>query len=88
MTQNQIIGSIVFVILIIAVGFLIFQSRTSDNADISITNFNECVDAGYPILESYPRQCNTPDGRNFVEEVKSPVTSKPTTGGGLLYWRL
>lgn len=32
-----------------------------------ITNFDECVVAGYPIFESYPRQCKTPDGKTFVE---------------------
>lgn len=34
-----------------------------------ITNFLECARAGYPVLESYPRQCKTPDGRTFVEEL-------------------
>lgn len=31
-----------------------------------IKTFEECVNAGYPVLESYPRQCKTPDGRTFV----------------------
>ena len=33
-----------------------------------INNFDECVKAGHPILESYPRQCKTPDDRTFTEE--------------------
>lgn len=32
-----------------------------------ITNFEECAKAGYPILESYPRQCRTNDNI-FIEE--------------------
>ncbi len=32
-----------------------------------INSFQECVDAGYPVMESYPRQCATPDGRTFTE---------------------
>ena len=34
-----------------------------------ITNFDECVVAGYSILESYPRQCKTPDGKTFIETI-------------------
>ncbi len=34
-----------------------------------VTNFQTCKDAGYPIMESYPQQCKTPSGRNFVEEL-------------------
>ena len=37
-----------------------------------ITSFEECVEAGYPVMESYPRQCRTPDGRTFTEEVEIP----------------
>lgn len=33
------------------------------------TNFEECAKAGYPVLQSYPRQCRTPDGKNFVENL-------------------
>ena len=36
---------------------------------ISINSFEECVTQGYLILESYPRQCKTPDGRTFVEDI-------------------
>jgi hypothetical protein len=33
---------------------------------IEITNFDECVAAGYPVMESYPRQCS--DGENTFTE--------------------
>ncbi len=39
-----------------------------------ITNFDECARAGFPIMESYPRQCRSSDGRTFVEE---PVHNEP-----------
>jgi hypothetical protein len=41
----------------------------------TISSFNDCLNAGLPIMESYPRQCKTPDGRTFAEEL--PPT-KPT----------
>lgn len=34
-----------------------------------ISNFEECAAAGNPVMESYPRQCRTEDGRLFVEEI-------------------
>ncbi len=34
-----------------------------------ITGFDDCVAAGNPVMESYPRQCRTSDGSTFVEEI-------------------
>jgi len=35
----------------------------------AVSNFNECVAAGYSILESYPSQCVTPNGEKFLEDI-------------------
>ncbi|MCV0410441.1 sorbosone dehydrogenase family protein [Nitrosopumilus sp.] len=35
----------------------------------SINNFEDCVAFGNPIMESYPRQCRTEDGKHFVEVI-------------------
>lgn len=40
----------------------------NDSDYYQITNFNACADAGYPVMESYPRQCRTPNGTLFVED--------------------
>ena len=40
----------------------------------TIESFDDCVAAGNPVMESYPRQCRTDDGRNFVEEIDSQIT--------------
>ncbi len=42
----------------------------------SVGSFDECVAAGYPVMESYPRQCRGQDGSVYVEE----TYTKP--GGG------
>jgi hypothetical protein len=34
----------------------------------TVLSFEDCVAAGYPVMESYPRQCKTPDGRTYAEE--------------------
>ena len=36
---------------------------------ILINNFDKCVLAGNPVMESYPRKCKTNDGRFFVEQI-------------------
>ena len=40
----------------------------------SITNFEECIAAGNPAMESHPRQCKTVDGKHFVEEIRMQGT--------------
>lgn len=35
----------------------------------TIQSFIDCIEAGYPVLESYPRQCQTPDGKSFSEDI-------------------
>lgn len=38
----------------------------------TVLSFLDCEAAGYPVMESYPRQCRTPDGRLYVEELPAP----------------
>jgi hypothetical protein len=51
----------------IAVYFIVF--KPSEVLTPNINSFEECASAGYPVLESYPRQCKTPDGRSFTEDI-------------------
>ncbi len=37
--------------------------------DEEINSFEECVDAGYSVMESYPRKCTTPNDQTFVEDI-------------------
>lgn len=34
-----------------------------------IASFDDCVTAGYPVMESYPARCSTPDGTHFTENI-------------------
>lgn len=47
-----------------------FPGQTQFEDYFKITNFAQCIDAGYPVMESHPRQCRTPDGRIFKEAVE------------------
>jgi hypothetical protein len=41
---------------------------TVEGKGVVISNFKECVDAGYPVMESYPRQC-TVKGHAYTEVI-------------------
>ncbi len=53
-------------ILIIIVGiFLLFMYREKTSI---ITNFDECVEAGYSVLETDPPRCTIPGVGTFIVE--------------------
>jgi len=43
--------------------------------------FQDCVNAGYPIQETYPRQCKTPDGRTITSDTDVFDTTRDTKCG-------
>lgn len=49
-----------------------------------IATFEECVNAGYPVMESYPRRCRVPDGPLFTEELPPITQFLDTFTGSLL----
>lgn len=51
--------------------FHVFKNKKDSSNLSGIKSFEECVKAGYPAMESYPRQCKTADGKYFVEDVQS-----------------
>lgn len=60
------------IVALVAVGVAYFAStRTNDstNQPKTITSYQECIDAGYPSMESFPAQCKTPDGQSFTEDI-------------------
>jgi len=40
--------------------------ETYDESDDIIEDFEDCVEAGYPVMESFPEQCMTDDGQTFT----------------------
>lgn len=63
-SRAQVIRIIALLLLV----FLIMYPLLSKEKDLVISSFQECMDAGYPIMESYPRQCNA-GGNHFVEDI-------------------
>ena len=33
-----------------------------------IKTYTDCIQSGYPVIETYPPQCRTPEGKNFIFE--------------------
>ena len=52
---------------------------TPSKDSTQITTFEECAGAGYTVIGTYPRQCTTPDGTQFVEDING--TPQPTPAG-------
>ncbi len=52
------------------IGSLPFSDETGCGCEaVSISDFSTCVAAGYPVMESYPRQCRLPNGTTYVEDI-------------------
>ena len=65
-TSNK--GIILYVIGILTVLLTIVFFSNSRKVSL-ITSFQECANAGYPIMESYPEQCRTPSGKTFTRQL-------------------
>lgn len=74
--KNTVLG-LIAILIIAGVGWWFYQQGNTSQA---ITTFEECEAAGHPVMESYPRQCLTPDGRTLIEE----VAATPLTDGNYL----
>ncbi|MDO8509136.1 MAG: hypothetical protein Q7S27_05635 [Nanoarchaeota archaeon] len=64
--NNQIKIISVAVIAFLLLGSIIALNISPKSQTPEINSFEECVFAGYPVLETYPEQCKTPDGKTFV----------------------
>ena len=81
MTTNRIIYLVVsiigLVILVFIIALLIFIPTNRKLVPLTlpvVTSFETCVSAGFPVMESYPRQCRTSDGKTYAEELAQNIT--------------
>ncbi|HEY0908154.1 MAG TPA: Gmad2 immunoglobulin-like domain-containing protein [Candidatus Paceibacterota bacterium] len=78
--SNKIILAVLALGVVAYIAF-VFDGPYSDAAD----SFETCVGMGYPVMESYPRQCRDDEGNLFVEDVTVPVDPMiGTTTGGIV----
>jgi hypothetical protein len=67
--MKKLITVVILILVILGAGFLVWKYEANKKALAAISSFQECVAKGFPVLESYPRQCKTPDGRTFTEDI-------------------
>src|SRR3989338_4294370 len=72
LNRNLLVPAII--VLVILLGISIWGLMVPRNQSVEIQNFNQCAAAGNQVMESYPRQCRSADGRLFVEEITPPVS--------------
>lgn len=66
--MKKIIAILCFLLAALTVIFwILYPKLRTIKPRPAINTFEDCVKIGYPIMESYPRQCTVPDGRFFVE---------------------
>jgi len=58
--------SIIFIALLVVALGAIWKLSKNETQESIVTNFEECVAIGNPVMESYPRQCRA-DGQTFIE---------------------
>ena len=63
------------ILILVIIGGAAWALKKPDAAPVpEVLSFEDCVAAGYPVMESMPRQCQAPDGRTFAEEIAPPIT--------------
>lgn len=76
--QRGIATSIILAILLVvgvaiaSAYFIFYQNQQKLKL---ITSFEDCAKY-YPVMESYPQQCNTPDGKHYVQELSKEEKQK------------
>ena len=64
---NPLIRILLVGLVVVFVGFAIIGIIKSQQT--TITSFDECVEAGNPVMESYPERCYA-EGRSFTRETE------------------
>lgn len=70
MQNRGLAPALPYIVLILLIGGFLWwhSSRDETTAPVAVNSFEECA-ALYPVLESYPEQCNTPEGQHFVRDI-------------------
>lgn len=70
--KKIIIGIVIFAVIIVIAAVAVFtvdQNRIRLEKSAAVSNFEQCAALGNPIMESYPEQCRTIDGRTFARDI-------------------
>ena len=68
-----VVGALI-VLSVFGLAFVVVKMYGPSEHRPEVFSFVECVNAGYPVFETHPRQCRTPNGRTYAEEVREEIT--------------
>ena len=71
--QNVVITIVALLVIGLGVGYFVGYDQEGEKSDdrtsdSKVSSFEDCVEAGNPVMESYPRQCRHED-ELFVEQI-------------------
>jgi hypothetical protein len=70
MKTTNILKALILIIFVILISTLLYSNKKKPEVEVkTVQSFDECVQAGNPVMESYPRQCRA-DSKTFVEKIK------------------
>lgn len=69
MKKTTLLITVLLLISLVLVGATCDKKDLGEEEKEEIANFEECITAGYPTMESYPKQCKTPAGKTFTEDI-------------------
>lgn len=73
MGKKALLWIVVFISLVMGgLGYLLVKDGGKNDANKDVASFEDCVDLGYPVRESYPEVCTTPEGRSFTKLPETP----------------
>lgn len=74
MTNKAKISAVIAIVAVFGASYGVYHliikaPQNKGNVDVtSIKTFEQCSEASFPIIRHYPDQCQTPDGRIFINE--------------------
>lgn len=75
-TISVIILAIVVIVIALAASFVFSGNNQAKQRLAAVSSFEECAALGNPIMESYPEQCRTSDGRSFSRDIGNELEKR------------
>lgn len=69
-------GVVALLLILLGTIYYNYHIKKSGAGEVTqkeVTNFTECMNAGFPVMESYPRQCMDGNGNHFTEDIATEV---------------
>lgn len=67
-------------VILAAIVIVLFWYMKRDASYVAVASFEECVKAGYQVIQTSPEQCRTPDGSSYTRAASAPTSTATSTG--------